>query len=201
MPGKAAKVRLSEKQLDVLRELSRSRTEPKCVVQRASIMVFAFEGRWNQEIATQVELHPQQVGTWRQRCRDSWESLCLWECHEPRQLCEAPVRGHSHEEVLADAPRPGSPGRTTAEQVAQIIALACEEPKLSGRPITRWTLNELRGEALQRKIVPTISRAQIGRYLQRAAVQPQCCQMWLNTTEKDEAKFQREVEAVCQTYL
>ena len=52
MPGKAAKVRLSEKQLDVLRELSRSRTEPKCVVQRASIMVFAFEGRWNQEIAT-----------------------------------------------------------------------------------------------------------------------------------------------------
>ena len=201
MPGKAAKVRLSEKPLDVLQELSRSRTEPKCVVQRASIMVFAFEGRWNQEIATQVELHPQQVGTWRQRCRDSWESLCLWERHEPRQLCEAPVRGHSHEEVLADAPRPGSPGRTTAEQVAQIIALACEEPKLSGRPITRWTLNELRGEALQRKIVPTISRAQIGRYLQRAAVQPQCCQMWLNTTEKDEAKFQREVEAVCQTYL
>ena len=25
--------------------------------------------------------------------------------------------------------------------------------------------------------------------------------MWLNTTEKDQAKFQREVEVVCQTYL
>ena len=195
MPGKAAKVRLSEKQLDVLRELSRSRTEPKCVVQRASIILLAFEGRWNQEIATQVALNPQQVGTWRQRWRDSWESLCLWECQEPRRLREAIL------EVLADAPRSGSPGRTTAEQVAQIIALACEEPKLSGRPITRWTLDELRDEAIARKIVPTISRAQIGRYLQRAAVQPQRCKMWLNTTEKDAAKFQREVEVVCQTYL
>ena len=103
--------------------------------------------------------------------------------------------------MLSDAPRPGSPGRTTAEQVAQISALACEEPQLSGRPITRWTLDELRDEALARKIVTTISPAQVGRYLPRAAVQPQRCQMWLNTTEKDEAQFPREVEAVCQTYL
>lgn len=89
----------------------------------------------------------------------------------------------------------------TAEQVAPIVALAGEEPPLSGRPITRWTLDELRDEALKRKIVPTISRAQIGRYRQRAAVQPQRCKMWLNTTEKDAEKFQCEVEAVCQTYL
>ena len=67
MPGKAAKVLLSEKPLGVLQEMSRSRTEPKCVVQRASIMLLAFEGRLNQEIATQVTLNPQQVGTWRQR--------------------------------------------------------------------------------------------------------------------------------------
>ena len=91
MPGKAAKVLLSEKQWGVLQEMSRSRTEPKCVVQRASIMLLAFEGRWNQEIATQVTLHPQPVGTWRQRWRDSWESLCLWECREPRRLREAPI--------------------------------------------------------------------------------------------------------------
>ena len=58
--------------------------------------------------------------------------------------------------MVSDAPRPGSPGKVTAEQVAQIIVLACKEPKLSGHPITRWTLNELRDEALTRKIVPTI---------------------------------------------
>ena len=98
MPGKAARVCLSEKPLVVLQELSRSRTEPKCVVQRASIMLLAFDGQWNQEIATQVTLNRQQVGTWRQRWRDSWESLCVWECHEPRRLREAIL------EVLADAP-------------------------------------------------------------------------------------------------
>ena len=130
-----------------------------CRVQRASIVIFAFEGRWNQEIATQVGLNPLQVGTWRQR-----ESLFLWEFHAPRRLREAPVRYHSHWEVLTDAPRPGSSGKMTAEQVAQIIALACEKPKLSGRLITRWTLDELRDEAIQWKIVPTISRAQIGHY-------------------------------------
>ncbi len=77
MPGKAAQVWLSERKLGVLQELSRSRMEPRCVVQRSSIVIFALEGRWNQEIAIQVEFHPQQVGTWRERWRDSWESLCL----------------------------------------------------------------------------------------------------------------------------
>ena len=32
-------------------------------------------------------------------------------------------------------------------------------------------------------------------------MQPQRCKRWLNTTDKDEAKFQREVETVWQTYL
>ena len=89
----------------------------------------------------------------------------------------------------------------TPEQIVQIVALACEEPKLSGRPINRWTLDELRDEVLKREIVPTISRSQIGRYLKQAAVQPHRCKMWLNTTEQDPEKFQREVEVVCQTYL
>ena len=39
MPGKAAKVRVSEKQWDVLQELSRSRTVAKGIVQRALILV------------------------------------------------------------------------------------------------------------------------------------------------------------------
>jgi hypothetical protein len=34
---------------------------------------------------------------------------------------------------LADLPRPGAPGHITAEQVCQIVALACEPPGESGR--------------------------------------------------------------------
>ena len=147
MPGTAARVRVSEKQLAILQELSRSRTEAKGIVQRALILVLGVQGLLNEQIAVEVGLNRQQVGIWRQRWRDAWDSLCVWECTEPRRLREAVL------EVLSDAPRPGSPGKITAEQVAQILAVACESPKLSGRPITRWTHRELRDEVVQRGIV------------------------------------------------
>jgi transposase len=195
MPGTAAKIRISEKQQIVLQEFSRSRTVSKSVMQRAMIVLLGFQGMLNGSIASKVGLNRQQVGVWRQRWRDAWESLCLWECNEPHRLREAIL------DVLTDAPRPGCPGKFTAEQVSQIIALACELPKLSGRPISHWTHRELQDEVIERKIVETISVSQVGRILQDAAVQPQRKKMWLNTTEKDPEKFQREVETVCQTYL
>ena len=195
MPGKATKIRISEKQQFVLLEFSRSRTVAKSVVQRATIILLGFQGLRNEEIAVQVGLNRQQVGVWRQRWRDAWESMCAWECAEPHRLREAIL------DALADAPRRGAPAKFTAEQVAQIIAVACEPPELSERPINHWTVRELRDEVLARKIVETISRAQVGRILQSAALQPHRKKMWLNTTEKDPEQFQREVENVCQTYL
>jgi transposase len=195
MPGSAAKVTVSEKQFVILQEFSRSRTVSEAVKQRATIMVLAFQGLLNEKIAPQVGLNRQQVGVWRQRWRDAWDSLCVWECSEPRRLREAIL------DVLRDAPRPGSPGKFTAEQVTQIVALACESPELSGRPITRWTHRELRDEILNRKIVKSISVSQVGRHLRKAATQPHRTKVWLNTKEKDPEKFQREVEAICQTYL
>lgn len=195
MPGKAARVRVSEKQWVVLQELSRSRTAAKAVVQRASILVLAVRGLRNEQIASEVGLIRRQVGTWRRRWRDAWDSLCAWECTEPRRLREAIL------DVLSDAPRPGSPGKVTAEQVARILAVACESPKLSGRPITRWTHRELRDEVVKRKIVESISVAQVGRYLRQAALRPHRSKMWLNTTERDPARFERQAAAVCRTYL
>ena len=195
MPGTAAKIRISEKQQIVLQEFSRSRTVAKWAVQRATIILLGFQRLLNEEIAVQVGLNRQQVGVWRQRWRDAWESLCVWECAEPHRLREAIL------EALSDAPRPGAPATFTAEQVAQIVAVACESPELSGRPINHWTVRELRDEVLARNIVVSISRAHVGRFLQQAALQPHRKKMWLNTTEKDPEKFQREVENVCRTYL
>ena len=56
MPGKAAKVRVSEKQWVVLQELSRSRTVAKGIVQRASILVLGVQGLRNEQIALEVGL-------------------------------------------------------------------------------------------------------------------------------------------------
>ena len=195
MPGTAAKIVVSERQQSLLKEFSKSRTVGKGIVQRATIVLLGFAGLPNEEIALQVGLNRQQVGLWRQRWRDAWDSLCVWECTEPHRLREAIL------DLLSDAPRPGVPATFTAEQVTQIVALACEPPKLSGRPIDHWTLRELRDEAITRKIVEEISVSQVGRFLQQAAVQPHRKKMWLNTTEKDPKKFQAEVENVCRTYL
>src|SRR5437773_2251363 len=154
MPGKAAKILVSERQQILLNEFSKSRTHAKGVVQRATIILLGFASLLNEEIASRVGLNRLQVGIWRQRWRDAWDSLCVWECTEPHRLREA-IR-----DLLADAPRPGAPATFTAEQVSQIVALACEPPKLSGRPIDHWTLRELRDEAITRKIVEHISVSQ-----------------------------------------
>jgi transposase len=195
MAGTAAKIIISERQQKLLEEFRKSRTVGKCLTQRAAIILLGFAGMLNEDIALQVGLNRQQVGLWRQRWRDAWDALCVWECTEPHRLREAIV------DVLSDAPRPGAPATFTAEQVSQIVALACEPPKLSGRPIDHWTLRELRDEAIERKIVTDISVSQVGRFLQQAAVQPHRKKMWLNTTEKDPQKFRAEVENVCRTYL
>ena len=199
MPGTAAKIRVSEKPLVVLSEFRRSRTAAKGVVQRAAIIELGFRGLRNVQIVDHVKLNRQQVGVWRQRWRqrwrEAWEALCVWESHEPHRLREGIL------EVLSDAPRPGSPGTFTAEQVAQIVAVACESPSLSERPINRWTHRELRDEVVHRKIVSSISVAQVGRDLQQAALQPHRSKMWLNTTEKNAEKFAREAATVCQAYL
>lgn len=194
MPGKAAKVVISERQHAVLTEFGKSRSEPLMLRQRANIVLLAFAGQGNEEIALTVGLHRRQVGVWRRRWRDAWNALTRLECSEPRRLREA-VR-----EMLRDAPRGGCHGKFSGEQVTQILAVACEKPEQSGRPITHWTRRELREEVIKRGIVPSISVSQVGRYLAQALLQPHRRKMWINTTEKDPDKFQRQVEQVCQTY-
>ena len=114
-------------------------------------------------------------------------------------LLNAPNRGamQAIRDALRDAPRSGSPGKFTAEQVTQILAVACEPPAQSGRPITHWTHVELRDEVVKRGIVTSISVSQVGCYLRE--LQPHRRKMWIITTEKirDVSAAGREV---CQTY-
>ena len=67
MPGKAAKVRITEAQQEILIGMSRSRTEASCLKQRAQIILLGFQGRRNEQIALEVGLERHQVGLWRRR--------------------------------------------------------------------------------------------------------------------------------------
>jgi putative transposase len=79
------------------------------------------------------------------------------------------------EEILDDAPRPGGPATFSPEQIVQIVAVACEPPDKSGRPISHWTARELADEAKKRQIVKSISSRSVGRFLKtgRLAATPQ----------------------------
>ncbi len=196
MPGKAAKTIITERQQEILQTLSRSVTAPSHFRQRASIIVLAFDGLRNQDIAARVGLTHRQVGLWRRRWANAWNKLVDIECCESRAALRRAI-----EAVLTDAPRPGAPGKFTPEQVTLILAVACEPPEKSGRPITHWTVQELTDEVIQRGIVESISPAQVYRYLREAALRPHKSRYWLNTTEKDPKVFAQQVEAVCNTYL
>jgi len=196
MSGKAAKIMLTEKHESVLRRIHRSTTTSQRLVQRARIILLAFAGSLNVDIARIVGLARKQVGVWRRRWQQSFDALVAIECCETQAELRRAI-----EDVLSDAPRSGSPGTFTAEQVTQVLAVACEEPEQSGRPVDRWTHRELADEVIHRKIVSSISVSQVGRYLAQVELQPHRSKYWLNTKEKDPEVFQQQVETVCQTYL
>jgi len=195
MPGKAAKTTITERQQQILQTFSRSVTAPSRLRQRASIIILAFDGLLNQEIAHRVGLTHRQVGRWRRRWANAWNQLIDIECCESRADLRRAI-----EAILSDEPRPGAPAKFTAEQVTQILAVACEPPEKSGRPITHWTAQELTDEVIQRRLVTSISPSQVSRYLREAALQPHKSRYWLNTTETDPVRFQEQVQTVCDTY-
>jgi transposase len=195
MPGKAAKITITERQQEILQTLSRSVTAASRARQRATIILLAFDGLRNEEIAQRVGLTHRQVGRWRRRWAKAWDQLIDIECCESRADLRRAI-----DAVLTDEPRPGAPAKFTPEQVTQILAVACEPPEKSGRPITHWTAQELTDEVIRRGIVTSISPSQVSRYLREAALQPHKSRYWLNTTEKDPARFEAQVKAVCDTY-
>jgi putative transposase len=68
-------------------------------------------------------------------------------------------------EALTDHPRSGTPATFTPEQIVQIVAVACEDPRDSGRPVSHWTPREVAEEVRKRGIVEAISTRSVGRFL------------------------------------
>jgi transposase len=195
MPGRTAKVTITERQHDILETICNAPTASSQLRQRAAIVLWAFAKQGNVEIAAEVGLSRRQVSIWRRRWADAWDRLIVIECTQSHAALRRAI-----EQVLRDEPRSGSPGKFTPESIVAILAIACEPPEKSGRPITHWTAHELADEVVKRGIVPAISATQVGRYLREAALQPHKKRYWLNTREKDPVVFQERVEAVCDTY-
>ena len=116
MSGKAAKVVLTEKQQSILERIRRSTIAPRRLVQRAGIILTAFAGAHNMDIAREVGVVRKQVGAWRRRWHYSFDALVAIECTESHAALQAAI-----EAILSDAPRSGSSGKFTAEQVTGLL--------------------------------------------------------------------------------
>jgi len=130
MPGKAAKVIITEKQKAVLETFARSRTVSVSLALRSKIILLAFQGHNNETIEKLVGLQHDAVGMWRRRWRDNWERLIDIECSDELHVLNAEIT-----KLLADRKRSGRRPRITAEQQAAIFKTACEDPKKTTDPL------------------------------------------------------------------
>ena len=143
---------LNDRERGELQALVRRRTTAQQIALRARILLAAADGANNSQIARQLGLETDTVRLWRQR----WLGL------QAVSLDDLSV-----DERLADAPRPGRPAEIGAEQVCQIVALACETPSQSDRPISQWTGREMADEIVKRGILAQISPRHAARLLKR----------------------------------
>lgn len=160
--ARPTQLQVSARQEYVLERIIRRAKSPQSLVTRAKIVLQAATPARNAHISADLQISLPAVRTWRQRWSAATEQLQEVEAVADESVLEAHIVA-----VLSDQPRPGTPTTFSAEQICQIIAVACEQPAESGRPITEWTPHELADEVSQRQIVTSISPRQVGRFLKR----------------------------------
>lgn len=142
---------LTDAHRHALETFVRRPSTPQQLALRARIVLAAADGLNNTQIARRFGINAEMARRWR----DRWVSTPLPDADAPLDLAAR----------LADAPRPGAPAHFTAEQFCQLIALACEVPEGSDRPISHWSRREIADEAIHRGLFAAISPRHVGRFL------------------------------------
>ena len=166
MPGPSATpVALSARQRDLLRSLQKRQTAQTRLARRVAVLLALDADPHIGTVARRLGLTRLTVRHWRDRWLAAAPALLRAEQEKvlDRRLSAL------IEQALDDAPRPGGPATFSPEQIVQIVAIACEPPEKSDRPIDHWTSRELADEVQKRGIVRTISPRSVGRFLTRAA--------------------------------
>ena len=162
-----------------LEAIIRKHSTAQVIVRRAQIILLANgECKSIKEIVAKTGCYSADISRWTKR----WLERAL----------ETVMQRKS------DLPRSGAPDTFTAEQICQIVALACEEPESHGLPISHWTQKELVKEAVKQGIVESMSQSQMCRILRKMDLQPHRIRYWLNS-KADEKKDER-ITDICNIY-
>jgi putative transposase len=172
-----ATIELSTRQRALLEQLRQRQTAPQRLIRRVLILLTLAANPCLQATARDLGLNRISVRLWRDRWLDAAEALAQAELDAAEALAQAEKDNVSdHQflglivEILDDAPRPGGPATFSPEQIVQIVALACEPPEKSGRPISHWTHRVLADEVKKRQIVKDIAPRSVGRFLKTGRV-------------------------------
>ncbi|SRR5581483_2611711 len=161
MPSAQAKpLHASSLQQELLHQRVHRTTSAQRLVKRAHIILEALKGTSNTSIAQHLQIDYETVRRWRDRWHAAESRLQAIEEAGKRKLLSLAI-----EALLTDEQRPGAPATFTFEQFMQIMALACETPEASDRPVSTWTARDLADEAVKRGIVTTISPRTVERFL------------------------------------
>jgi len=158
---KAMEIKLSAREKRILTGFANGTHQPSHLKIRSEIILRAADGSSNNAIEREMKIDKNQVKRWRDRYGKKQEQISLTEKETPQKL-----RG-TISEVLSDSPRNGGPSKFRDEQVAAIIAMACESPKKFDLPVSHWTPKLLQQKVIELGIVESISVRHVGRLLKK----------------------------------
>jgi transposase len=163
MSAPARAVELSTRQRHLLEQIHKRQTAPVRLARRVGVLLALAEDPCLESVAQRLGLTRVSVRLWRDRWLGGADRL---------RAAEADQADDQHlleliEQILDDAPRCGKPATFSPEQIVAIVAVACEPPEKSGRPISHWSSAELADEVKKRQIVKDISPRSVGRFLKR----------------------------------
>lgn len=158
---------LPAKMREAVERIVRQSSCPQVIAQRAQVILELAQGHGPTMVEQNTGIHRNMVRKWRDRVAAAlaqWgDAANQWDDKQTQARLRA---------ALSDAPRSGCPPTFSPEQICQILAIACEQPCESGRPVTHWTPTELADEAVKREIVTSISPRHVGRFLKKKTSSP-----------------------------
>ncbi|MCL0098134.1 IS630 family transposase [Dehalococcoidia bacterium] len=175
-----AKIKLSEKELIMLKETSCSRTESIAKVQRSQILLAYYEGKTVSSIARHQHTNRPKV----ERCLN--------------KALECGVMT-----ALNDLPRQGRTPSITPEAKAWVISIACTKPKDVGYASELWTMKTLakhiREHCRERGYLclSNLARGTVSKILSKSEIKPHKISYYV---ERKDPQFETKMVQVLRTY-
>src|SRR6201981_318286 len=177
---RAIELAMTDEEIESLRALSRSRTEPARRVERARMLLAYRETPSFYAVGRSLGTHHQTV----ERCVE-------------RALAYGPLA------ALDDRPHPGKEPTITSEAKAWLVSLACDKAKEHGYPHELWTTRLLarhareHGPAAGHACLANLVQGTVCKILGQEEIKPHKVRYYL---ENRDAEFERKMADVLCVY-